>query len=222
MRASVFATTIVLGAIAASAAFAGGAEQPYLGLRGSFSDVEDSSAESALTNFDIGYDNGFGASASLGVRLPHGFRAEGELVFQTAGVESFTITKDLINVPSLAGDTFTASGEAELIAPMANVFYDLTLPDLMVRPYVGAGIGGAHLNLNAENGPLLIAIDDDNWAFAWQLMAGVVLPVSEQVWLTAGYRYFSTNEMALTDSFGTEYTAEYQSHNFDIGLQLAL
>ena len=221
MRASVFASTIVLGAIAAGSALAG-AEQPYLGLRGSFAEVEDSSAESALTNFDIGYNNGFGASASLGVRMPHGLRAEAEVMFQSADVESFTITKDLINLPPLTGDAFIATGEAEVIAPMANIYYDLTLPDLMVRPYVGAGIGGAHLNLNAENGPLIINIDDDNWAFAWQLMAGVVLPVSEQVALTAGYRYFSTNEMALTDDFGTEYTTQYQSHNFDIGLQLAL
>ena len=223
MRASVsvFASTLLLAAVAAQGAFAG-AEQAYLGLHGSFSEVDDASAESALTNFDIGYDNGYGAAVALGWRFSNGFRAEGELVFQTADVESFTITKDLINAPPLTGDTFTAAGEAEVLAPMVNVFYDLTLPDLMVRPYIGAGIGGAHLNLNAENGPLLIGIDDDNWAFAWQFMAGLAIPLSPEVSISGGYRYFDTNEMAVTDMFGNEYTTGYQSHSFDIGLQIAL
>jgi len=53
---------------------------------------------------------------------------------------------------------------------MANVLYGFG-KDLPLQPYVGAGAGIARLNIDLDDGEEIR--EDDGWAFAYQLIAGL-------------------------------------------------
>ena len=110
----------------------------------------------------------------------------------------------LRNDPQVQGITYDRigprgtlrSGKINTNAVMANVLYDFSLGPL--QPYVGAGIGNAwHTwdNLDVTiGGNDRVRFDGTNSSFAWQVMAGLSLPVAAipGLALTAEYRYFAT------------------------------
>lgn len=62
-----------------------------------------------------------------------------------------------------------------------------------ITPYVGAGIGGAHVSWddlnNTAGGITTIHAGSSNWRFAWALMAGASYCLTDNLKLDAGYRY---------------------------------
>ena len=148
-------------------------------------------------------DNGWFASIGAGYAfLGTGFRLEGEVSYHSGETDGFSI----INAPSptlgTTLDVFDSGADVNAWALMANGFYDFNWNGW--SPYLGAGIGAANVNLErtvtvdvftVTPTPVLVdtfgfRADDDEWAFAWQLMAGVAFPVSDQLAIDVGYRYF--------------------------------
>lgn len=109
---------------------------------------------------------------------------------------------------------------------MANVWYDFHGLDLPngITPYVGAGIGGASVQLSGTiNNKALISTND--FVFAWQAGAGVSMPVSESVKLFVDYRYFAADgaKLKLTPGFhGGDISPDFNGHSVLIGLRLNL
>lgn len=99
----------------------------------------------------------------------------------------------------LLGIGFDGTGNASALSGMANVYFDLPL--LVVRPYVGGGIGVTRLKANDVSAyglpPVppytsLASIDASTTAFAYQLMAGIGFTFIPGVTTTIGYRWFAT------------------------------
>jgi opacity protein-like surface antigen len=87
----------------------------------------------------------------------------------------------------------TLKGECSAIPVLANFYYDIGTWK-GITPYLGAGLGAAHLQWDDLklaghcNGPCPAASGAGHWRFAWQVGAGVSYAVSEKVSVDADYR----------------------------------
>ncbi len=93
------------------------------------------------------------------------------------------------------------TGDTKITTGLINAYYDFA-NNSFVTPYVGVGVGFAHGTLDIT-GPGGSARESDN-AFAWQGIAGLAYNVSQQIDLTADYRYLDT---ANFSDLGTDYSA---------------
>lgn len=81
------------------------------------------------------------------------------------------------------------SGEASATTLLANAYLDLGTW-YGVTPYVGAGLGGAHVSLSGLGA-------GDGWGFAWAAMAGGTVTLAPNWQLDLGYRYVRIENAAL-------------------------
>lgn len=101
------------------------------------------------------------------------------------------------NVGEARGLGLVVQGEGEVsaLSAIANIYFDPSLKLGPVKPYIGGGVGVSRFrarNVEAVGVPGASPVSGSETGFAWQLMAGVGLAVSEQATVTAGYRYFAT------------------------------
>lgn len=80
------------------------------------------------------------------------------------------------------------------------------------RPYVGAGLGGVQVHYaNAGND------SGSEWAFGYQVEAGLVIPTGEKFDVLIGYRFQDAEDVTIEGA-----DVEYQSHNLSFGLNFPL
>ncbi len=218
--------------LAAALAFAPSAaaeyDVAYMGLRGSYVITDVGSTQGSIFfDFNEEYADGFGAGFFMGWVLDSNFRLEIEGTFRSADLEEVTIVRDdLTAVP--AGTVVDVGGDAQTGAAMVNVYYDLHLFDGPVLPWIGAGLGGAYVDYAIDatlpGDPLTVMFDgkDTTWAFAYQFMAGITVPVGEGVSMSLAYRYFQTQDFVYVDVFGEEFETDIRQHNVDLSLQFHL
>ena len=107
-------------------------------------------------------------------------------------------------------------GEVGALVGLVNAYYDLDF-GLPLRPYLGGGIGGARVSIDAD-GPL--EIDDKGWAFAWNLAAGLGYQLADGLELTGGYRYLRIEGTDFdVDGGGELDVGNYASHEVLLGLR---
>lgn len=200
----------------------------YMGLRGSYVITDVGSTQGSIFfDFNEEYADGFGAGFFMGWVLDSNFRLEIEGTYRSADLEEVTIVRDdLYAVP--AGTVVDVGGDAQTAAAMVNVYYDLHLFDGPVLPWIGAGLGGAYIDYAIDatlpGDPLTVMFDgkDTTWAFAYQFMAGITVPVGEGVSMSLAYRYFQTEDFVYVDVFGEEFETDIRQHNVDLSLQFHL
>lgn len=137
------------------------------------------------SEFDL--DNNWMVSGAVGTRLSNGLRVEGELAYRQNELED-------------VGDV-----EVEVVSLLANAIWDFNRGGRF-QPYVGVGAGVGRLQIDE--------IDAEDTGFAWQVMAGVGVPLSERMTLDIGYRYFAMPNIDL--EYGRCYedarvTAQYEN-----------
>ncbi|MEI9889141.1 MAG: P44/Msp2 family outer membrane protein [Rhizomicrobium sp.] len=181
LMAAAFSALGVPGAVAAPF-------DAYLGLRGSIVEGNDTHAVVAATDLRAHPSTGVGGSLYAGTALGYGFRVEGELLYR-----HFTLDSLYAAGAPLPG----RGGYTQIAAPMANVFWDPPIPEFIVRPFLGAGFGGAYVDSHLRSGTTQL-FSADNWHFAYQLMAGVTLPLTQSSRLTGMYRYFRVQDASYT------------------------
>src|SRR3546814_7992372 len=97
---------------------------------------------------------------------------------------------------------------------MGNILYDIPT-GLPIQPYIGVGIGGAKLFAgDVISGTTSISGRDTR--FAYQGIAGAAFNITDQLALTADYRYFGVPDVDFTSGTGgnvrsEEHTSELQS-----------
>lgn len=161
----------------------------------------------------------FDPGLNIGVALGHDFgdlRAEGEIMYRGWNMDTLTVPGTVGGV-AISGCPCTGSveGDASSLSFMANGYYDLSLTNSSLEPYVGGGIGFS--SVNAE---INVLGDDTDIVFAYQFMAGVGYPISPSTSLTAGYRFFGTTSPEF-QVLGIPVEAEIQSHDFNIGFRVS-
>lgn len=176
----------------------------------------------------IGFDIGLGCSAAYADGGPFadppnnsGLRADISY--------SYRRTSDFDGVVT---PTETIHSKFDSHALMFNMYYDMQRMG-HIQPYIGAGIGLArvsHDDVSLTDGVnTLTFAGNEQWNVAWQLMAGVGIPLSDRAVLDLGYRYINLGDITTTEeafcgctSVGTS-TLEVDNlehHEFRLGIRV--
>jgi opacity protein-like surface antigen len=161
---------------------------------------------------DYGYDFGGIVGYDFG-----GFRLEGEVGYR--GIEQDELTST-VRIPTVGTNPLIgsignvdAAGDVKALSFMANAMGDFGDDDGL-QFFVGAGAGYAKVDFDASvdaSGPGFI--DDDDWGFAWQLLAGIRAPVSDTIDAGIKYRYFNVGNLDFDDAFGRSVDGDWSSHS---------
>jgi opacity protein-like surface antigen len=131
----------------------------------------------------VEFDPGFAVGGAAGYRFRECLRAELNLSYRQADVDKLTAL----------GYVLAGAGDVGAFTTLVNLYYDLDL-GLPVTPYVGAGIGIARIDVDSVGAANVLVVNDDSIEFAWNVMAGAALSVTDNVDLTLGYRFLSTTD----------------------------
>ena len=163
-------------------------------------DSDVSGADSGEIDFDV---NLVGAVA-VGYGYGNGLRMEGELYHRRSEADDLSGT--------------ALGGKATVNGFMFNVLYDFNVSRRFI-PYLGLGAGLAVVHFDGISPIGGSSIDDEDNVFAWQAIAGVAIPIRDQLDLTFDYRYFDVPDVDLRSDAGTDVDTEYASHSVMIGLR---
>lgn len=141
-------------------------------------------------------DAGFVVGGALGFNLAEVFALEGEIAFRSNNVSDL----------SFATTPFPVEGQLESLSFMGNGVF-MTPNQTGVRPYVGAGIGGALRN----------SLSGNEFVFAYQGFAGAETNISPKMTAGLEYRYFGTAD-AVFENAGT-LTTSYDAHSVNFVLK---
>ena len=143
-----------------------------------------------------------------------GFRAEVEVGFREADIKSGRFTTP--GIPSLPGGagSFTGStalnGDSNALSFMVNGLLDFGDDDGL-QGFVGGGAGVARVSVEPVfAGPFL---DDSDTGFAWQAIAGVRAPLSDNIDVGLKYRFFNADNLDLVDQAGRDVSTRFRSHS---------
>lgn len=177
----------------------------YVGVEGGAMIVEDidydinDGADGVVTaDSDYGWDVGGTIGYDFG-----GFRAEAEVSYRRASLDA--LRDDTTNFDYAGGSTSALSF-------MVNGMLDFGADD-GVQGFIGGGVGVARVKANyglATQGDL---VDDSDTVFAWQAIAGVRQPISENVDVTLKYRFFNADNARFVTVGGDEVEGRFRSHS---------
>lgn len=203
----------------------------YLAIEGGSSWIDDVDALytrtfdnslAASNAIEATFDDGWAVFASVGYAFQNQWRVEGEFGYRTNDVAARW----------LGFDSFRQlSGSVDEFSLMANALYDIALGERLTLT-LGAGAGGDHVQLDGvitgSGGPA--PIDDEDWRFAAQGLAGLSYKLSPRLALTMTYRYLHVSAPAFSQSgfvsvFPTSQTVGFDDlakHSVSAGLRFDL
>lgn len=196
----------------------------YLSVFGGWSmaDLDISTSSSATITADVDLDDGFLAGLAVGAHFGDWLRGEVELSGHWHDAEALLTT--VTGSPPVTA-TSALDGDADALFVLANLWFDLPMSDV-VRPYAGGGVGMGRLSLDLDTTAGTSFIDDSDWAFAYQLGAGIAFDLSANFALDIGYRYKVIKDAELETETagpgaGAELEVDYKSHNVVAGIRLS-
>jgi opacity protein-like surface antigen len=103
---------------------------------------------------------------------------------------------------------------------LANLVLEYPIPQTIVVPYIGAGVGGAgtffdahDLHVPVPGGSVSIHGEESDFVFAWQASAGLRLKLNDKMSVGVGYRYLHVDESNYS------YSAPYHGGpKLDVGI----
>ena len=201
MRGILLGTAIALmlptAAMAANEGF-------YVGGAGGVNWARDAKFKSpTLPSATLEYEQGWVGALSAGYATSLGIRAELEANYRWG------------NDIDSTSPASTASGKVRSLGFMGNVLYDINT-GTPFTPYLGVGAGLAKVKHDARLGA--ISVSDSDWVFAYQGIAGVAYNVTNNLALTADYRYFATENPKFSVP-GANIEGQYRNHSVMVGLR---
>jgi outer membrane protein OmpA-like peptidoglycan-associated protein len=150
------------------------------------------------------YDDGYIGAVQGGFAFGNGLRLE----------EEFSYRYNQVDHVSPYG---SGRGSMRNYAIMTNALYDLPV-DFPLKPYVGVGVGASdyapyHIRGDAMPYPAYVG-GPDAWGFAWQAIGGVSFDLTDDIALTAEYRYFED-----VGDHPRGVSNDYESHSALVGIR---
>jgi len=211
---------LAIGLALASTALASPAlardDQWYVGVDGGAMIVEDLDLDigalgsAASVDTDKGFDFGGVVGYDFG-----GFRLESEVSYRQADVQGFT--SSAAQIPSGAGTalapggTYDVAGDASALSFMVNGLLDFGDDDGL-QGFVGGGVGVARVDVQTVFAAPAF-LDDSDTGFAWQALAGVRAPLSDNWDVGLKYRFFNADKVNLVDRLGRAVDTRFRSHS---------
>lgn len=161
----------------------------------------------------------FGAplfSISTGRAFHNGLRVALEWAHRSNDVEILEISGSQDDVVAGSSDRVRARSY------FLNVFYNIENKSNF-SPYLGFGLGMADLDYALSDSQTSESILDDNdQAFAWQVIAGVEVGLSSAWRVNADYRYWRAPEVRMTTSAQSPVKTSLSSHSIWLSLSYFL
>ncbi|ODP37040.1 outer membrane protein, partial [Sphingomonas turrisvirgatae] len=214
------AITLALASTALSTPVLAKDDAWYVGIEGGAMIVEDidfdigATADAGTVDHNYGWDVGGTIGYDFG-----GFRAEAEVSYRQAGVDAYrsTLTTPAYNaagaiVASPAGTYDYAGGKTSALSFMVNGLLDFGEDD-GVQGFIGGGVGVARVKGEYALNTRGAFLDDSDTVFAWQALAGIRQPISENVDVTLKYRFFNADNVRLVDVTGRTAEGRFRSHS---------
>lgn len=174
-----------------------------LGIGWNYADRIEIDEISGVIDYDFGLPAG---SVALGWAPADRWRVELELYYQENKPEVLFFRGSGLEIDTVESDKIKSASF------MLSALRDFDL-GIAFRPYLGLGVGPAHIatrfNAVPDPGEVVPVIDDEGWAFAFQAMAGVTLPVSRRLQLGVEYRYWRAASTGLEDLAGNDLDGGY-------------
>lgn len=219
-RGLVGAAAVVLGAHAAHAGdgYRAAAQSPlsyYFGVFGGVDlrkdqDINGATSGGAVRDIVVEYDTGsvFGANVGMAGRDNAWGRVRGEVEFayREADVKNLALN-GVARVVQDGSETTIATG-------MVNVFYDTPLYFNRFRLSFGGGFGIANVNhginylvanaaaIGTQPGNLQIALPSSETTYAWQLIGGGEVKMTESISLVGDIRYLDVGDLQVERYIG--------------------
>ncbi|MFT3808437.1 MAG: porin family protein [Micropepsaceae bacterium] len=135
-------------------------------------------------------NSGYSYGAALGFDIGSGWSVEGEVAYYKSEYTGYDPNNnDLLNLSVNGYYTFNTGGQ--------------------FKPYLGVGIGYGDVGYEGD-------VDQSNWGFTYQGMAGIRMALSDKIEFFGEYRYVASEDVDLDTVI---YKAEYHAHNIQAGLR---
>jgi opacity protein-like surface antigen len=181
---------------------------------------------------DGGFDTGFAVAGAIGRRVGDNWRLEGEIGYRRNALDRLSLVGFFTDAVD-GGRGNDIGGDMSALSFMANVFYDIPL-DMPLRPYLGGGVGLAHLwssasfpNIAAAAAVCLILQPCDNipterfsgsdTVFAYQAGVGLAYEIISNLTASVDYRYFATSDPSFRT--GGAKIDSYSTHNVSLNFR---
>jgi outer membrane protein OmpA-like peptidoglycan-associated protein len=175
--------------------------RPYITLGAGLTMLEDTNFSGGGTSVDVDANDGIAFMGAFGMGVFNNFRAELELAHRKNGTDP--------------------NGEIAASTLMGNLLFDMPFRLAGFQPYIGGGLGYGRFGAdNIPVGGAVGTVDDSDWTFAYQGIAGVAAPITNNLSVSLDYRYMSTfNEPEYGTSTGLKVGGEYSNHTVMVGLR---
>ncbi len=186
-------------------------------------------ADERRFSIEMATESGIALTGAIGYDMG-AVRAEAEIGYQANDASKLTLYKD--------GDfdkDWDFQGDISLTTFMVNGYYDIELmEDSGIELFLTAGVGAAFYNFDdlGENKDIDLEDNDrigtlNGGTYAFQLGAGLGIPVGDGITVDARYRYFNTGDVSTNEDFNgfymrgddDAYNLDFSSHSALIGLR---
>jgi outer membrane protein OmpA-like peptidoglycan-associated protein len=176
----------------------------YFGGEGGWSPLTGETDRSAgLPAAAANYDAGFAAGVRAGYEMEE-WRFEAEYAYRRNALGSLR---------SGGASLATTGGSRQSQALMADVIraFDLGLP---VTPHLGVGIGAVEIVDEATVAGIGKILDDDDWRFGYQTIAGLRYSLSASIAFDLDYHYLATTgaDFRVRAAPAVTYRSGYEAH----------
>lgn len=178
-------------------------------------DIESAVGSDSLVNnaASVDYDKGYDFGGVVGYDFG-AFRLEAEASYRRAGADAITAGTPGIGAGA-NGDAATYSGDANghvsALSMMVNGLIDFGEDDGL-QGSIGAGAGIARVDVkNIVAEPYWL--HDSDTGFAWQALAQVRAPISDNWDVGLKYRFFNAPNVDLVDQYGRDVETKFRSHS---------
>jgi OmpA-OmpF porin, OOP family len=190
----------------------------YIGLEAGPSIVEDQSVNIGTINNAGGVNlkKAFDTDGIIGYDFG-GFRLEAEVGYKKAGISSVSSTTGgwptYANATTQTGLFNRAGGTATALSFMLNGMLDFGDNDGL-NGFLGGGIGVARVKERIGFATTIpAALNDSDTGLAWQAIAGVRAPLTDNWDVGLKYRFFNAPNVDLVDRLGRNIGTKYRSHS---------
>lgn len=166
------------------------------------------------------FKTGYAIQGTVGAYLPHNFRGELELTYRDSKTED--TVQGNTNTPPIPG----GGGGISSTTVMANILYAVPVTE-RIDIFAGGGIGVAFVDFNVISAPTNFVLGRGNdTRFAYQLIVGASVDVTERAAVFAKYSYLGTAGDSMTTfnsgvgTFARSWT--YDSHTIFGGVKFKL
>ena len=202
----------------------------YVGVEGGAMIVEDINYDITLANgtvvqdgASVDHEYGWDVGGQIGYDFG-GFRVETEVSYRQATLDAYrsSVTTPVTSVTGAPGNApagvYDGAGrKTNALSFMLNGLLDFGDDDA-IQGFVGGGVGVARVKARYALNTNSNFLDDSDTNFAYQALAGIRAPLSDNIDVSVKYRFFNVDNVQLIDAGGRLYEGRFRSHSILGGL----